>query len=301
MNMKHLRLFHAVAEAGSVSAAAGRLHISQPAVTRQLKDFEARLGTVLFHRLPRGMRTTEAGALLQDYARRIFALEREAERGLGELDSLEAGELAVGASTTIGDYLLPPIIATFRQRYPRVILNIEIANTERIEQRLDTWQLMLGFTEGPSAHPALRADVILQDELLPVVGAAHPLARRRKLALADLADATIVLRESGSGTRRVVEEKLREHAVSFASALYIGSTEAIKRVVNANAGVAWLPRISVTRELESGALVRLPLKEMTIYRPLYRIQRPDRRLSTAARAFLDLLAATRPGADQAGV
>jgi DNA-binding transcriptional LysR family regulator len=207
MNMNHLRIFYAVAEGGSVCAGAKRQRISQPAVPRQLKDFEASLGTCVFDRLPRGVCTTATGALLQDYARRIFGLESEAERAVHDVENLEAGELSIGASTTIGNYLLPPIITIFRERYPSVALSAEIANTERIEQLLEAWTLALDFIEGPSNHPVLWAEVFLHEELVPVVNGQHALACRRSLTYADLTDVPFILRESGSGTRHVVDAR----------------------------------------------------------------------------------------------
>lgn len=212
MNLKHLRLFYAVAEAGSISGGARRLHISQPAVTRQLMDFEARLGARLLHRLPRGVRLTETGTALQDYARRIFTLEREAQQTVHAIESLEAGELYIGASTTIGNYLLPQVMATFQRCYPGVAIRMEIANTKRIGELVESWTLALGFIEGPSSIPSLQTHVFMRDELMPVVGDRHALAHRSGLTFDDLADVPFILREPGSGTRQVVESRLSERA-----------------------------------------------------------------------------------------
>src|SRR5689334_3520995 len=120
MNINHLAIFHAVAEEGSVSRGASRLHISQPAVSKQLRGLERSLGVALFHRLSKGVQLTEAGALLAGYARNLFTLEREAENALAELRSLERGRLTIGASTTIGNYLLPTVCAAFREAHPGI-------------------------------------------------------------------------------------------------------------------------------------------------------------------------------------
>src|SRR5580658_2657966 len=132
MNLRHLSVFHGIAKAGSVNAAARLLHTSQPAVSRELRTLEERLGVPLFDRLPRGMRLTEAGQVLLTYAERIFGLELEAERALRELADLEGGELAIGASNTLGTYLLPAFLAAFHTRYPKVSLDLEIGNTQQI-------------------------------------------------------------------------------------------------------------------------------------------------------------------------
>jgi DNA-binding transcriptional LysR family regulator len=119
MNLRHLSVFHGIAKAGSVNAAARLLHTSQPAVSRELRILEERLGVLLFDRLPRGMRLTEAGRVLLDYAERIFGLDQAAERAIRELSDLEGGQLAIGASNTIGTYLLPVFVTSFHVRYPK--------------------------------------------------------------------------------------------------------------------------------------------------------------------------------------
>src|SRR5216684_3747145 len=132
MNLRHLSVFHGIAKAGSVNAAARLLHTSQPAVSRELRTLEERLGVLLFDRLPRGMRLTEAGQVLLNYAGRIFGLDEAAERAIRELADLEGGQLAIGASNTLGTYLLPAFIASFHTRYPKVSLNLEVGNTQEI-------------------------------------------------------------------------------------------------------------------------------------------------------------------------
>src|ERR1035441_930183 len=136
MNRNHLALFHAVAEAGSVTRAAERLHVSQPAVSKQILELEDVLGVCLLERLPRGVRLTDAGRLLADYARRQNVVEREAERAIEEFRGLKRGRLAVGASTTIAAYLLPPVFGQFHQRCPNIELRLEIANTRDIQRNL---------------------------------------------------------------------------------------------------------------------------------------------------------------------
>src|SRR5580700_2167879 len=136
MNLNHLAIFHAVAETRGISLGAERLHISQPAVSKQIQELERSLGTKLFDRIPRGVRLTESGELLAGHARRLFALEAEAETALGELRGLERGRLAVGASLTIGVYLLPDVLAKFHQRYPGIELAVDIANTDEVQTRL---------------------------------------------------------------------------------------------------------------------------------------------------------------------
>lgn len=290
MNFWHLAIFHAVAKSGSISTAAAQLHVSQPAVSRQLRQLETELGSVLFDRLPRGVRLTESGVLLYDYAQRIFTLEREAEIALRELQQLDRGAIAIGASSTIGNYLLPPLIAEFRRRHPGIALQVEISNTRTIELDLLNRRLTLGFIEGPLSEPELEGTVFQHDEIIPVVGASHTLARKRRLDTTRLVRETLLMRETGSGTREFVEEQLRRLKIKFERQFELGSTEAIKRVAAAGEGVAWISRLAVASELRAGTLCTLPLPQLYITRPLRWLRLRRRHLPRSAAAFLALFA-----------
>ena len=234
MNLWHLAIFNAVAESGSISAGAKRLHLSQPAVTRQLRQLESLLGSTFFDRLPRGVRLTESGELLHDYAQRIFTLEREAETAIREMRQLGTGELVIGASSTIGNYLLPPMLAEFRRRYPAVEITVEIANAHTIETDLLSRRLALGLTEGRLKSADLHAQVFMHDEIIPIAAATHPLAHLRRVGIHAICRETLLQREAGSGTREFVEEALKHARLQFSHSVCLGSTEAIK-----NGGSRW--------------------------------------------------------------
>jgi DNA-binding transcriptional LysR family regulator len=205
MNLRHLSVFHGIAKAGSVNAAARLLHTSQPAVSRELRTLEERLGVLLFDRLPRGMRLTEAGKVLLDYAERIFGLDQAAERAMRELSDLEGGQLAIGASNTIGTYLLPAFVTSFHIRYPKVSLNLEIGNTQEIVKGVLDSRFALGFVEGRIRDEAMEAREFRRDRIVAVVAPQHPLAKGRALPVRALAESPSILREPGSGTREIVE------------------------------------------------------------------------------------------------
>src|SRR4028119_589645 len=183
MNINHLAIFHAVAEEGSLTRAAERLHVSQPAVSKQLRELEKSIGMALFHRLSKGVRPTEGGELVAGYARNMFALEAEAEHALSELRGLERGRLTVGASTTIGTYLLPQVFAHFQQSYPHIELNLEIANTEEIQRRLLDNSIDLALSEGHVHAPDIQAEVIAWDEIVAIVAPDHPLLSEQKVTV----------------------------------------------------------------------------------------------------------------------
>ncbi|MFE8070454.1 LysR family transcriptional regulator [Marinobacteraceae bacterium S3BR75-40.1] len=294
MNLNHLAIFRAVAEAGSVSGAALDLHISQPAVSKQLREFEARLGVPLVDRLPKGVRLTSAGTLLLDYARQIAHTEAAAERALRELADLQTGSLAIGASMTIGNYLMPRLLARFQRQFPGVDITLEIANTEDIQQRLLADSLDLGFTEGFVDQDRFAAEVFAMDELVVIAGPNHPLAERQEVAAEELARATCILREPGSGTRAVLEQVLEERGLHCGSRMALGSPEAIKQAVASGAGISVVSRLTIETELHAGTLVVLPVRDLKLARPLHRVSLRNRHPSRALERFLALLEEAQP-------
>lgn len=289
MNLKHLAIFQAVAAAASVSAGAKRLHISQSAVSKQLAEFEQALGLVLFDRLPRGMRLTEAGRLLQGYANRLFAIEAEAEQALGDLQNLTRGRIAIGASRTIGAYMLPHVLAEFRRRYPDVALSLTVEATQAIESKLIAGEIDIGFAEGTISRDLLDYTEFAEDELVLIAAPDHPVTQRAPLGLAALAEWPLLMHEPGSGTRAVTEAALSARRVVIKPAMTLASTEAIKQTVATGVGLAFLSAQAVRTELDAHRLRVVPLKGMRLLRPLYRVQLRNAWPSPALQAFLDLI------------
>ena len=286
MNLRHLSVFHAVAKAGSVNAAARLLHTSQPAVSRELRTLEERLGVALFDRLPRGMRLTEAGQVLLSYAERIFGLDEAAERALRELADVEGGQLAIGASNTLGTYLLPPFVAAFHTRYPKVSLNLEVGNTEEIVKGVLDSRFALGFVEGRVQDEAIEAKEFQRDRIVAVVAPQHPLAKAKGLSVRSLAESPSILREPGSGTREIVERAFTRQRVVLRCGLQINSSEALKRAAMEGGGVGWISELCVVEELRSGHLVALKTPRLPLERPLYSLRLRGRHHKRSALAFL---------------
>lgn len=294
MNLHHLRIFLAVADTGSISAGAQRLHISQPAVTREIREFEASLGLALFDRRPRGVALTEGGRRLLPYAQRIFALDQAAERDLGDFVRLASGELRLGASATLSGYLLPGFIADFQRQHPQVFIDLKVSNTRHVARQLDDRQIDLGFVEGAFDHQAHAWHRLAFDRLLPVVGPGHPLAGRTGLTAQDLAGQPLYLREPGSGARASVEQAYRDWRIDAPVRMALGSTEALKRVIQGGTGLAWLSERVVERALADGRLVRLDLGPLSIERALSVLWRRDEQLSPVPAAFLQPLLGEAP-------
>ena len=224
LNLNQLAVVHAVAAEASVSRAAERLMVSQPAVSKQLRELERQLGTPLFDRLPRGVRPTEAGRLLADYARRIFALADEAQERLAELRGLARGHLRVGSSTTIAVYLLPPVFVAFRQAYPGVRLTVDIANASEVEDRLAAGEIDVALSEGEPDAGRFDVGPFMTDELIAIAPPGHPLAGRRQVKAEALCREPFVVREAGSGTRAVVEHALGDRGLAVTPVMEVGST-----------------------------------------------------------------------------
>jgi DNA-binding transcriptional LysR family regulator len=293
VNLNHLFLFRAVAEAGGFSRAAERIHVSQPAISMQVGELEAQLGLTLFHRLGRGVKLTTAGHILLGYAQRLGALETEAERAMTELKGLRRGHLAIGASTTIGVYLLPNLLGEYRRLYPDIDIQFDVANTEDIERRLADGTLDTGLTEGlPPKGDELEAKVFHRDELVPIARPDHPRLKTgsKPLTLRQFCAEPMIVREAGSGTREVIDRGLAKRGQKLQSRqMVLGSTEAIKRAVAAGLGVAIVSHLTIQTELASGQLAILPVQTFQCTRPLYRLCWRNRARDPATVAFLALL------------
>ena len=294
MNRNQLALFQLVAQAGGISRGAKLARVSQPAVSKQIAELEAALGVRLLERLPRGCRLTEAGRILADYARRWRATETEAERAMEEYRGLKRGRLVIGASMSIGGYLLPDALAEFHRRFPEIELQYEIANTQNIQRALLDGGIELGFTEGPLDDDELEATVFFQDELVVVAPAGHPLLKRRSVHVRDICREPFILREEGSGTRSVFERALRRKGFKIQPLMALTSPEAIKNSVAAGLGLAIMSRMIVGLELQTGRLGIVRLKDLTIQRPLHLQRVRGRSTSPAAAKFLEVLPAGLP-------
>jgi len=206
LNLHHLRIFARVAELGGFSLAATSLHLSQPAVSKSVRELERELQTTLFDRSVGAHALTETGVALFARARELFAVERVAEEELRAIRGLQGGVLRIGASTTIATYLLPERLARFRAAHPMVSLRIRTANTRDIASALLERRLDIALVEGPVEDSRIEIHPWRRDELAVIAPPDHPLARKRRVSPANLATAEFIVRERGSGTRQVATE-----------------------------------------------------------------------------------------------
>jgi LysR family transcriptional regulator, transcriptional activator of the cysJI operon len=245
-----LKVFRTVAQHLSFRKAAEHLFLSQPAVTLQIKGLEDDLGVRLFERAPKGVSLTPQGPLLLDYAQKAAALAAEAERKLASEHGKISEEFAIGVSTTIAQYVLPRLIGAFLDEHPRVQLSLNSGNTEEIVRLLLGGKVSVGLIEGPARHREVRADHFMEDEMVLIARADFEFDR---LAREQFLSATLLMRELGSGSRRVVEsalEKARFKLKSFKRVMNLDSTEAIKSAVEAGLGIGFVSRWAISKELE---------------------------------------------------
>ena len=290
MNFNHLLIFHKVAQHQHFTRAAEALYISQPAVSKQVHELEKTLGQALFVQIGRKVSLTEAGRTLFDYTQRIFALSDEAELVLEEMHELKRGRLVVGASTTIGTYLLPQLLGSYHQRYPHIELALTIANASEIQERLVQNRVEIGLIEGAVTHEDLCERVWRRDQLVLIAPFATPLLAQPPLPIEALAHEPFILREAGSGTRTVLEEALARRGLPpLSPSLELGSTEAIKNAVAAGLGISFVSEHTIQLERAAQLVVVVPLEDFTVTRSLSLVYPKRRRLSRAAHMFLEVI------------
>jgi DNA-binding transcriptional LysR family regulator len=284
MMVDSLKLFVAVYEQKSFSRAASLLHLSQPGVSVQIQSMENELGAKLFHRTPKQVKPTQAGELLYKKAKKILSLYEEAQEDIQRLQKTVTGALKIGASFTIGEYLLPKLLAGYAAQYPAVSAEVTIANTEQIIHAIRHNEIDVGLVEGDVGHAELSVEPFMRDELVIVASATHPLALMKNVQPEQLHDQVWVLREAGSGTRWYSDCLIREWGLRVKHSYIFSSSQGVKEAVAAGLGIALLSRLVVHHELVSGELV--PLIKKRVYRQFSLLLPPEQPPSKALQEFL---------------
>ncbi len=245
-------VFRAVAELLSFRKAAEELYLSQPAVSLQIKALEEDLGMQLFDRTGARITLTEAGRVLLGYSQKLSTLRLQAEHEFAALSGEHSGHLALGASTTIAQYVLPRLLAEFRREHPRICPTLIGGNTEHIVDAVENKKIALGFIEGPARSRNVKTEPFLEDELVLIASTAHELAERNLISCAELASTPLLMREHGSGTRNVIELAFRQHRIKRSSlhvVMELDSTEGIKSAVEAGLGIGFVSRWAIAKDL----------------------------------------------------
>ncbi|GAB3548163.1 LysR family transcriptional regulator [Spirosoma fluminis] len=270
-----LNVFYTVAKRLSFTKAAAELFVTQPAVTKHIQELEHHFGTALFDRRGNQISLTVAGSILLRHAEAIMATYRQLEFDMNALKGQPGGTLRLGASSTIAQYVIPPVLARFHEQSADVAISLVSGNTEQIEQRLLNDDIDLGLVEGRTHHSDIRYTPFVKDELVLVCRADHPLADRDEITLDELRVVPIVLRERGSGSLEVVEHALRGVGLRLTDLtveMHLGSTEGIKSYLSNSRCMAFISVFAVQDELRLGALKIVDVQALTIQRDFYSIQ-----------------------------
>ncbi|KIL49401.1 LysR family transcriptional regulator [Jeotgalibacillus soli] len=288
MNIENMRSFCLVVENGSVSQAARLSFISQPAVTRQVKQMEDEYGALLFERKDGKLELTAAGKTVYDFARNIVDEYDLSQEAVQELIGKESSALVIGASLTIGEYLMPTILGSYKKKEPDITIHVSILNTPAILEQLNQREIDLALVEGQVPDGDYRIYEFAKDELTLVTHPRHPFVKRESVTLDDVAKEVLICREANSGTRFQVERELeRVGGLKEQSILEMGTTQAIKNAVEEGLGVSILPALAVAKECHLGSLKRVKLEGFHVERFFKMVQKPRRFDKKSVRAFVD--------------
>jgi DNA-binding transcriptional LysR family regulator len=259
---RRLQVFHTVARLLSFTKAAEALHMTQPAVTFQIRQLEEQFNTRLFDRTHNRISLTEAGERVFVYADRIFDLYQEMGRAVSELTGEIGGALTIGASTTIAEYMLPTLLGDFKESYVDVTIHLKVANSDGIVAMVENNVIDLGVVESPVANKNLAVEVCRRDRLVAIVPPWHPLVTQHRVTFPQLLEHPFICREEGSGTREVIGTHLHQlngGKATLKIAMELGSPEAVKGAVEAGMGVSVVSRTTIQKELRLGTLVAIDL------------------------------------------
>jgi DNA-binding transcriptional LysR family regulator len=259
---RRLQVFHTVARLLSFTKAAESLHMTQPAVTFQVRQLEEYFNTRLFDRTHNRISLTEAGKRVYEYADQIFDLYAKMDNAVRDMTGEISGVLIIGASTTIAEYMLPSLLGDFKGKYPDVNVHLKVSNSDGIVSMVENNDIDLGVVEAPVLNKNLVVENCRNDRLVAIVPPHHPLAGSKLIKLKQLLDHPYIAREEGSGTREVIHEYLVDAGLKSGDihvAMELGSPEAIKGAVEAGMGVSIVSEVTIHKELQLGTLVALEL------------------------------------------
>lgn len=288
MNLHLLKIYVCAVEENSFTKAAEQLRISQPAVSKAVRELEAQLDTLLLERQGKYFKPNEAGQVLFDYGKSLFAMEREASEVLRAFKNLERGRLIVGASTTVASYWLAPYLKKFSDKYPGIEVQVVGANTENVAQLLLDCKVDVALVEGEVSDERIETRLWRTEEMVAIAPSFENSARKRELE-----QQVWILREQGSGSRNVAEQLLLNMGIQAQRTLEMNSNEAIIQAVAAGCGVGIVPKITARDQLALRRVKRFALGSGKMERPLFRLRLPHRPLSNAALAFEALLGAPK--------
>lgn len=292
MDLHQIEIFCSIVRFRSFSRAAEALFLTQPTVSGHIKKLESELGVRLLDRLGKRAIPTEAGEVLYRRGSRLLEERDRVRQEIEKLSGRVSGVLRIGGSTVPGSYILPPLIGAFRKLHPEISVQMNIADSARVTEAVRSGELCIGVTGAREADPHLEVHRFLSDELVVAVPARHPWAQRRTITLEELRSEPFILREEGSGTRKIMEQRL-EHAgfrtAGMKVSAIVGSSDAVRQAVKAGLGVSILSRRAVKDDIEAGRLAAARIKGVRMERNFHVILLKGRSRSPLCRSFLEFI------------
>ncbi|MHB8171392.1 MAG: selenium metabolism-associated LysR family transcriptional regulator [Thermincolia bacterium] len=292
MNIKQLESFILVAEKKNFTRAAKQLFMTQPAISFQIKSLEEQLGIQLFERLDKAVGLTDAGRMILPEAKKIQASYEKIRDSISELKGLKRGHLIIGASTIPGEYLMPHIIGKFKNLHPQIDVVLHIASTSKVVEMLLNREIHLGTIGAPVKNQSIISSPLTEDQLILITSPQHPLASKESVAAEELTQHSFIMREKGSGTRMIIENRLQKKGIapeSLRLAMELGSTRAIITAVEAGLGISLVSRWAADEALKLGLLKEIRVEDMEFTRSLYLITNKLKYRGTATEVFLGFL------------
>jgi LysR family transcriptional regulator, transcriptional activator of the cysJI operon len=296
MQLEQLRAFRAVVKKGGFERAMESIHLSQPAISIRVKELEKQLGADLFKRSGRKIDLTDAGRIVSEYTDRVMIVLDEMALALDELKGFKRGLLRCGATTTIAVHLLPKLLVQFKTEFPKVEIKVVVEKTAEIEKQILADELDIGMVSGTITNPpAFNIFHYLTDELVLIAPRNHPLAKRPRVSLKQIAKFPLILRDKGSLPRLMIDEAFRAAGLSYNCMMVIETSEALKRAVAEGLGCSITPHCSIQLEKQTKALAYAKIAGSPMKREFRAIIHKDRKLLGPAKPFLDLLRAEATG------
>ncbi|MDQ1363360.1 MAG: LysR family transcriptional regulator, low CO2-responsive transcriptional regulator [Pseudomonadota bacterium] len=284
ITLRQLEVFEAVARLNSFTRAAETLHLSQPGVSMQIKQFEESIGLPLFEQVGKKIYLTEAGREMYAYTQRIQQKLAEAEAVIEELKGVQSGKLAISVATT-ASHFATRLLAAFAERYSGVTISLDITNRESLKHQLENNIPDLVIMGQPPEGVDVESVIFMENPLVMIASSRNPLAKEKNIPLKHFAEEHFVVREGGSGTRSAIQRFFDNHGVPFHTGIEMSSNEAIKQAVEAGLGLGIVSIHTLELELETGRLVVLDVEDFPIMRHWHIVQRAGKRLSPVAQAF----------------
>lgn len=294
LTLHQLRVFRAVARERNFTRAAAAMGLTQSAVSVQIRGLGTILGAPLFEILGKKVHLTDAGRLLEGHASRVEGLMRELSQDFSALRDAGAGAARIGASTSIGIYYLPPLLAEFSAKYPRVAVSLAIENTAHIEEQLLRNEFDLGFMGARAASGDLVSEPFLEDEIFFACAPGHPLAKAATVSPERLTRERLIMREAGSATRATMEAHLQKRGLGFRDSMTFGSVEAIKQVVMSGLGIAYFSTLTVCNEVSAGWLVKIRVRGLAASRSFFVVRHRNKKETPALGALMAFARAWQP-------